>query len=165
MKRGMGALPILKSDIEIAQANTVSAAQAARYLNISYNTYKKHAKLHGIWKTNNPSVGIKRVNRGRFHKQEEKLKEIIEGKRPLKYSLYRFTGLLMKYGFLREECYRCGYNEQRITDQRVPLILHFRDDNKKNLKIENLEMVCFCCYHNQIGDLNGHMIKYSYRKD
>ncbi len=57
MKRGMGARPILKSDLDIAQANTRSAAQAARYLNVSYNTYKKWARYFGVHESfKNPTV-------------------------------------------------------------------------------------------------------------
>ena len=165
MRQGYRGQPLMKSDIEVAQANTKSAAQAARYLNLAYNTYKKWAKRYGIWKTNPQAIGISSSNRmGRFKKQEDALKAVLNGKKS-NYSLYRFTSLLIKYGFLREECYKCGYNEQRVTDRKVPLILVFLDGNKLNLKIENMEMVCFNCYHNQIGELNGHMIKYSYYKD
>lgn len=163
MKRGLGAKPILKSDIEIAQANTLSAAQAAKYLNVCYNTYKRWAKYYGIWKTNPRSVGIKPAQNRRYKIQEEILKEVLDGKRP-NYNRFRLKSLLIKYGFLHEECNRCGFKEQRITDQRAPLILHFKDGNKKNFKYENLELVCFHCYFLQIGDLNGHKIEYTYAK-
>ena len=164
MKRGLGAHQLLKSDIEVAQANTKSAAKAAQYLNISYNTYKKWAKYYGIWKTNPKAAGISNQRKNaRYKIQEEILKEVLEGKRP-NYNRFRLKGLLIKYGFLHEECARCGFNEQRITDQRVPLILHFKDGDRKNFKHDNLELVCFNCYFLQIGDLNGHKIEYTYAK-
>ncbi len=40
-KRGLGAKPILESQIKAAQQNSNSAMEAARVLGISYNTYKK----------------------------------------------------------------------------------------------------------------------------
>jgi hypothetical protein len=164
MKRGMGAKPILKSDIEIAQKNTLSAAAAAKYLNVAYNTYKKWAMYYGVWKTNPHSIGIKKANRGRFQIQEDVLKEVLEGKRP-NYNRFRLKSLLIKYGFLHEECSQCGYNEQRITDKKVPLILVFNDGDKKNFKAENLRLLCFNCYFLTVGDINGHKIEYTYYKD
>ena len=48
-KRGLGAQPILESQIKAAQEKSKSARQAAKTLGISYNTYKKYAKLYGIF--------------------------------------------------------------------------------------------------------------------
>ena len=41
-KRGLGAKPILESQIKAAQDNSSSAMEAARVLGVSYNTYKKY---------------------------------------------------------------------------------------------------------------------------
>jgi hypothetical protein len=87
----------------------------------------------------------------------------LEGKRP-NYNRFRLKGLLIKYGFLHEECSRCGFHEQRITDLTVPLMLHFKDGNRKNFNHENLELVCFNCYYLQIGNLNGHKVEFTYVK-
>ena len=61
-KRGLGAQPILESQIKAAQEKSKSARQAAKTLGISYNTYKKYAKLYGIFEDlKNPyGVGIQR---------------------------------------------------------------------------------------------------------
>ena len=40
--------PLLESEIKVSQDESHSAAEAARKLNVSYNTYKKYAKLYGI---------------------------------------------------------------------------------------------------------------------
>lgn len=52
-------------------------------------------------------------------------------------SVYR--QLLKRYG-KTEKCCTCG-----ITDKRV-LVVHHRDANKKNNKIENLEWLCRNCH-------------------
>ena len=36
--------PLLESEIKKAQDESISASEAARKLNVSYNTYKKYAK-------------------------------------------------------------------------------------------------------------------------
>jgi hypothetical protein len=51
-KRGLGAIPLLESEIREAQDKTQTAADAARYLRVNYYTYRKYAKLYGVWKTN-----------------------------------------------------------------------------------------------------------------
>ena len=30
-------------------------------------------------------------------------------------------------------------------DQKIPLILHFRDKNKKNYELDNIELLCYNC--------------------
>ena len=49
MKRGLGAKPLLESEIKDAQKKARSAMEAARLLGVSYNTYKKYARKYGIF--------------------------------------------------------------------------------------------------------------------
>ena len=62
-KRGLGARPILESQIKAAQAASRGAFEAARTLGISYNTYKKYAKMYGLFENlKNPyGYGINRA--------------------------------------------------------------------------------------------------------
>ena len=46
---------------------------------------------------------------------------------------------------LVEVCSRCNFGERRITDQKVPVILNFKDGNKKNWHLDNLEFLCYNC--------------------
>ena len=48
-KRGVGARPLLESQIKAAQEKSQSAFEAARTLGVSYNKYKKYAKLYVIF--------------------------------------------------------------------------------------------------------------------
>lgn len=160
MKRGLGARPLLKSDIELAQANTQSAAQAARYLNVAYNTYRKWAEKYGIFKTNQKGIGIPKIKKGPSY-QEQILQEVLDGRRP-NYNRFRLKTLLLRYGYLHEECARCGFNERRLTDNKVPLYLQFKDGNRKNFKHENLEVLCLNCTFLTIGNLTGHKVEYTY---
>ena len=43
-KRGLGARPLLESEIKQVQKKARSAMEAARILGVSYNTYKKYAR-------------------------------------------------------------------------------------------------------------------------
>jgi hypothetical protein len=59
-KRGLGATKITKDEILYARQNSLSAAAAARYLGISYNTFKKYSREYGILEDikNQSGVGI-----------------------------------------------------------------------------------------------------------
>lgn len=77
MKRGLGAKPLLESDIRNAQSKSLSAFETARTLGVSYNTYKKYAKKYGIFENlKNPfGVGIIKSNSTRIVKKPKKLSE------------------------------------------------------------------------------------------
>ena len=82
MKRGLGAKPILESEIRDAQKKARSAMEAARLLGISYNTYKKYARQYNIFEDlkNPDGKGIRKgynIKRGKFS-----LDDILAGKYP-----------------------------------------------------------------------------------
>ena len=60
---------------------------------------------------------------------------------------------LIQEGYIEECCNSCGFNEQRVNDYKAPLLVHFKDKNKMNWKIENLELLCYNCYFLYIGDV------------
>jgi 5-methylcytosine-specific restriction endonuclease McrA len=160
-KRGMGAKPILEWEIRDVQKKARSAAEAARLLGTSYNTYKKWAKIYGVFEDlKNPSgIGIRKTNpnTGEFHK----LDDILAGQHP-NYPIWKLKRRLLLNGYMKEECCNCGYCERRITDHRVPLILDFLDGNRKNHSYENMRMLCFNCYFLIVGNITGPKKEYLY---
>ncbi len=141
-KRGHGATPLLESEIREAQEKTITAADAARYLRVNYYTYRKYAKLYGLWKTNI------------HYKKEGKVIDPEKGKYPISkllngefpdYPVYRLKDKLIQSGIKKAECEQCGFNERRITDGKIPLLLNFLDGNPKNHKFENIKLLCYNC--------------------
>ena len=49
---------ITKNMLLRAQENTVSAAEASRWLEVSYNTYKKWAKYYGVFEQHKNQEGV-----------------------------------------------------------------------------------------------------------
>ena len=146
--------PLLESEIKAAQDESVSAAEAARKLNVSYNTYKKYAKLYDIMERCKctDATGLPKVHnpyRGKYP-----LEEILMGMHP-GYSPSRLRKKLLASKIKIEECEVCGYSEKRVTDGKVPLVLAFKDGDRSNHILENLEIVCYNCYHNTHGNLFG----------
>lgn len=145
---------LTKQQILNAQDKTLSNMSCARYLGVSYQHYKKYAKEYGIFEShkNQSGKGIPKFlsNKGK----EPKLLDIIEGR----LSASSFDAKKLKYrliaeGYIKEECAVCGFCERRVLDYKVPLLMNFKDSNKNNYRLDNIEMLCYNHYFLQIGDV------------
>jgi hypothetical protein len=152
-KRGLGAQPLLESQIKAAQENSRSAFEAARLLGVSYNTYKKYAKLYGIFEDlKNPyGIGIekaKKIKNKKYH-----IDDLIDGKH-LHYPLHKFKNKLFDSGYVPKVCGSCGFSEARITDGKMPLLIDFLDGNLNNRKLDNIRPLCYNCFFLLVGERN-----------
>jgi len=153
VKRGIGAQPLLESQIKAAQSISASAFEAARTLGVSYNTYKKYAKLYGIFDDlKNPyGIGIhkaKAIKNKKYH-----IDDLIAGKH-IKYPLHKFKNKLFDSGYVPKVCGSCGFSEERITDGRMPLLIDFLDGNLNNRVLDNIRPLCYNCFFLLVGDRN-----------
>ena len=137
---------ITKNMILTAQENTNSNMSASRWLEVSYNTYKKWAKYYGVFEQhlNQKGVGIKKG----WATYKVPIDDIIEGKRepPARWSHKVFKSRLIEDGYFNDECSNCGYNEVNLGTENVCLAIDFKDGNHKNFKIDNLKLLCPNCY-------------------
>jgi hypothetical protein len=161
LKRGLGAQPLLESEIKAVQQKARSAMEAARILGVSFNTYKKYARKYGIFDDlkNPDGIGIRKgynIKRGKFS-----LDDILKGKYP-EYPVWKLKQRLLLNGYMLEKCNNCGFEERRITDNKVPLVLDFLDGDKTNHLYDNLRMVCFNCSFLVNGNLTGPKAEYNY---
>ena len=147
-----------------AMAKTKSNKAAARYLNCSYIHYKMWAKryeatLPGFANLfeqhkNQSGKGIPKFLSNGKPRREFALLDIIEGRLdPSSFNPNKIKYRLLQEGYMKEECYSCGFHEHRILDYKMPLIMNFKDGNKQHYRLENLEMLCYNCYFLQIGDI------------
>jgi 5-methylcytosine-specific restriction endonuclease McrA len=143
-KGGRPWAPLLRSQIEDAQQNSNSSLGAARYLGVSHKRYKRYAQLYGIFEQHLNQRGVG-VDKGWAKRPSSTpLRDILAGKHP-KYSLARLKNRLIARKKLIPECSLCGFNEKRITDNQVPLMINFKDGDHKNFILENLELLCYNC--------------------
>jgi hypothetical protein len=153
-----------KEDILRAMRHTKSNRAAARYLGCDYSTYKKYSKLYKDNETgktlfdshlNQAGRGIrKHLYGGRNVKDLAPLLDILEGRIDVaNYTPDILKARLIEEGFLVEECASCGFNERRVIDYRVPLVLNFKDKNNRNWLKENLEFLCYNCYFLHVGNI------------
>jgi hypothetical protein len=152
-KRGVGARPLLESQIKAAQEKCRSAFEAARLLGVSYNTYKKYAKMYGIFEDlKNPyGIGIEKakgIKNKKYH-----IDDIIDGKH-LHYPLHKFKNKLFDSGYVPKICSSCGFSEERITDGKMPLLIDFLDGNLNNRKLDNIRALCYNCFFLLVGERN-----------
>ncbi len=152
-KRGLGARPLMESQIKAAQEKSRSAFEAARLLGVSYNTYKKYAKLYGIFEDlKNPyGVGIQRDVKIRNIKYN--IEDLINGKH-VHYPIHKFKNKLFDSGYLPKVCGSCGFSEERVYDGKMPLLIDFLDGNLNNRKLDNIRPLCYNCFFLLVGDRN-----------
>lgn len=139
-----------------AMSKTRSNRAAARYLHVSFPHYKKYAKLYKDEKTgktlwevhkNEAGKGIPKYASGKSKRgQEPPLMDILEGRVPI----HHFTPKKLKIriiqeALLEEKCSHCGFEERRIQDFRVPLVLQHKNGDKEDFRLDNLEFMCYNC--------------------
>ena len=143
---------ITKEDILRAQKMTRSNMAAARYLHVSYNHYKKYAKMYkneeGVNRLeahkNQAGEGIPKF--ALAGKDKIPLMDLLEGRVPIEhFDARKIKQRLIFEGLIEEKCNRCGFSERRVTDLKVPIILNFKDKNKKNWNLDNIEFLCYNC--------------------
>ena len=154
------AKPLSKEMIIAAMSQTKSNRAACRYLNVSYIHYKRWAKLYesdthdNLFEQhkNQRGKGIPKFLRSKG--KEPALIDIIEGRVDASsFSPDKIKYRLITEGHLLEECNTCKFNERRVSDYKMPLLLNFRDNNKKNYRKENIELLCYNHYFLTVGDI------------
>ena len=136
--------PLLKHEIEKAQANSLSANGAARYLGVDITTYKKYAQFYGIYENllNKRGVGTpKGFAKSQAH--STKLKDIFDNKHP-KYPLQRLRWRMVARGMIEDRCSLCGFSEERVTDNAKPILMVFKDKHG-DYSPSNLIILCYNC--------------------
>ena len=154
--------PITKEECLRAMRHTKSVRAAARYLNCSYQHLKPIMKMYEATENgfdnlfeqhkNQQGKGIpKFLGNG---KKLPPLVEIIEGRvDPSSFNPDKIKYKLLTEGYLEEKRSCCEFNERRVADYKMPLLLHFKNGNKKHYVLDNLEMLCYNCYFLRVADV------------
>ena len=144
-KRGKAYRPILQWEIENVKKKTPFASAQARLLNVHLITYRKYAKMYGIYE---PHPNVKgKMNLSDPNVGKYPLNKILEGEfADSKYITdWVVKDKLIRSGLVPVKCSICGYSQRRITDNKIALLLDHKDENPRNFKMENLQLLCFNC--------------------
>ncbi len=139
-----------KDDLLRAMKMTRSNRAAARYLHVSYNHYKKYAKVY----KNKDDITLLEAHKNQAGKgipkflsgkgKEPPIMDLIEGRVPVEhFDPKKIKQRIIFEALIEEKCAKCGFSERRVLDQKVPLVLNHKDGNKKNFQLDNLEFLCY----------------------
>lgn len=126
---------------------TENNKQAAKLLGIRPETWKKYAKMYVDHVTGKTYYELHK-NQEHYKsglgigKSSISIQEVIEGKKHY-YTKEKLQYMLIAEGYMEECCHICKFNERRLSDYKIPLMLMWKDGNKHNCKLENMELVCF----------------------
>ena len=138
---------ITKNMILEAQKHTKSNMEAARWMRVSYTTYKKWAKYYGVFEQhlNQKGDGIKKG----FAVRTVNVEDVVLGKRqpPRRWSQSVVKEELIDKGYWQNECSNCGYNEENMATGKTCLGVDFKDGDSKNWLLDNIRLLCANCYY------------------
>jgi len=142
---------------------------AARFLNVSYDSFRKYSSLYKDKETGKTLFELHKNRSGKGMKKSVKpkmhghygLMDILEGKYPT-YKPNKLKPRLLRSGLVEEKCELCGFDERRITDYTVPLILDYKDEDRTNHKRDNIQLLCHNCYYLTVGNPYGGRPKKSF---
>ena len=144
-KGGRTRINLSRGKVEHAISITNSMRQAATYLNLSYNIFKREAKKHSLWAPGKTS-DVKKVHSGAL--SSTMLVKILRGEQMMNY---RETLLLKKAfheAYLEKKCSNYDADFTHILEPETPpLVLDFLDRDSRNGKQENLRVLCLNCVY------------------
>jgi hypothetical protein len=147
------ALDLTDVEIRYAMANSKSNTEAARFIGCHLSTYKRYATRYidpesglSLWEIHKNPSGKNTTKHFKTHSGRIDIFDVLEGKYP-GYDRKKLRQRLIDELIFPEECAVCGFSEHRITDNKTPLVLVWKDGDKRNHIKDNLEFVCYnCCF-------------------
>ena len=145
-------IKISKEDFIKICNESLTMADAARKMNIHYNTLIKWAKKYGCY---NPNQGGKGTNKPSHKETNITLDSILTGHHP-EYQTFKLKNRLFKAGIKENKCECCGISEW--NGKPLNMELHHIDGDRTNHKLDNLQILCPNC-HSQTATFRAKNIK------
>lgn len=164
---------LTESEVIYVYNNVNTNNQAAEFCGIHRTTWDRWAKqyiepesgksYHKLLIERNRDLKKKNKNIPSFeaisnYRLSKSIFKILEGEGHYS-NVDRLSKKLFYENIVEEKCSECGYNERRLTDYSVPLILVFNDGDNTNQRLENLKYLCYNCYYVLWDELSSKDIK------
>lgn len=156
--------PFTKEQILAAMNKTKSVKAAARYLNCSYHHLKRYMKLYKDEATGKTLFDVHKNQSGKgipkflsntpFGKKLPAIEDIVNGKADASsFNPEKLKHAMIEAGYMLEQCYYCGYGEQREIDGKTPLLMTFVNGHKYDFTNNNAQMICYNCHFLRVGNV------------
>lgn len=129
---------------------SLTMVEAARKLDIHFNTFKRLAKLYNCYTPNQGGKGTHKSARIKYDTND-----ILVGKYP-EYQAYKLKRRLISEGFKENKCEICGISNWNGLPLNMEL--HHKDGNRFNNCLDNLQILCPNC-HAQTDNFRAKNIK------
>jgi len=147
-------LEVSEEDIRRSMENATNCGDAAAFLGISYASFRKYASRYKDHLTGKTLFEIQKEKHISAKKDVVQIKSKVrrnwnkllkENQKPTKQRIVRLKSILIEKEKLKDKCNRCGFNHKRQEDSKAPLMLYFKNGNKRDWRLDNLELVCYNC--------------------
>jgi hypothetical protein len=129
---------ITKESVELVCNNSLTMAEAARKLEVHFNTFIRYAKKFGCYFPNQSGKGTHKVKSITIN-----TKDILDGKHPT-YQTFKLKNRILNDKIKEYKCEYCHNNTW--LDKPIPLELHHIDGNCRNHSLDNLQLLCPNCH-------------------
>ena len=154
-------LDLSKGEIIAAMQNTKSVRSAARYLGCSYIHLKKWMKFYVDEESGKTLFDMHKNRQGKGipkflgkTKKEDAIEDIVAGRIDASsFDPQKLKDKILERDLMEEKCNLCGFSERRVLDFKMPLIMSFKNGDKRNWVLHNLQLLCYNCYFLTIGNV------------
>jgi len=157
-------LQLTEDEVRDAMSKSGNPTEAARYMGISYRTFRKYARMYIDLETGKTLYDLhvngkslekktreyKEPLPRRFQKQIDKLLTYRKWTSPARVAILQ--KMLIIHELHKEYCESCDYHERRVKDGKQPLLLHFIDGDRRNWTLSNIKWLCYNCYFIHVTD-------------
>jgi len=157
------AKPLSKEMIVEAMQYTKSIHAAARYLKCSFHHIKRYMKAYTDEETGLSLFELHKNQSGKgipkhlsFNSKYSKwtAEDIANGRiDPSSFKPSKLKHALVESGYIKEQCYMCGFEGKREVDGKSPLLLHYLDGDSNNVKDGNAQLLCYNCHFINVGKI------------
>ena len=150
----------LASELKNALENSISINDAAKLIGVTYLTFRKWCNIlipleyEEFKKTNGKLARHKPKKKRINYPYYKKIIGILEGTipPPKKWNKLRFFKMLLREGLIEEKCHLCGFEERRVSDYKIPLLLD-EINGEKDWRRENIRLLCYNCFFLNVRSL------------
>ena len=152
----------LGSELLTALENSISIADASRAIGLSYPTFRKWCELlipleYEEFKKNSHPYSKPKTHLRYNYPYYKKLVRILNGEieKPKRWTKTKFVTLITRDALIEDKCSLCNFEERRITDYRIPLLMDVLNGNPLDWSRDNIRLLCYNCFFLNVRDFRG----------